>query len=188
MARPLSYSAEAERKILDAVRCGNTRRAACAVAGISEDTLARWIRDSAKPPKPGDIAGFAGFADRLSVAKAQFETQNVAAIAEVAVPHDVETKTVNVRTVTKEAMVADEKGKEVLTIISRVTTTTKTFRTGREVNVEAAKYLLERRTKWGVVDGVLDEEDLEDLEDAGEDEEPEPVIIEMMQYLPPESA
>ena len=43
MGRPSKYSAERETAILNALRVGNTRRAAALAAEISEDTLARWI-------------------------------------------------------------------------------------------------------------------------------------------------
>src|SRR5262245_35285973 len=43
MARPTKYTPERRQRLCDALAAGNTRRAACAVAGISDETLARWL-------------------------------------------------------------------------------------------------------------------------------------------------
>ena len=43
--RPTKYTEQTVAKLLDALRGGNTRRAACAVANISQDTLAVWLKD-----------------------------------------------------------------------------------------------------------------------------------------------
>jgi len=42
MARPTKLTDKVQKRLTDALRAGNTRRAACAFAGISEDSLARW--------------------------------------------------------------------------------------------------------------------------------------------------
>lgn len=39
--------ANQRQRLLEALRQGSTRRRACALAGISEDTLARWQRENA---------------------------------------------------------------------------------------------------------------------------------------------
>ena len=44
--RPTKQTPETEKKLVAALRKGNTRRAACAHAGISEDTLANWSKGS----------------------------------------------------------------------------------------------------------------------------------------------
>ncbi len=44
--RPTKRSPEREQAILNALRIGNTRRAAAAAAEISEDTFARWLDDA----------------------------------------------------------------------------------------------------------------------------------------------
>ena len=44
--RPRKRSSEREEAILNALRVGNTRRAAAAAAEVSEDTLARWLTDA----------------------------------------------------------------------------------------------------------------------------------------------
>lgn len=43
MARPTKRTPETEQTLLTVLAAGNTRRAACAYAGISEDTLGRWL-------------------------------------------------------------------------------------------------------------------------------------------------
>jgi hypothetical protein len=42
--RPTKYKPETVEKILEALRGGNTRRASCAVADVSQDSLALWLR------------------------------------------------------------------------------------------------------------------------------------------------
>lgn len=44
MARPSKWTPAVRERILDALRCGNVRRAAAQSAGISEDTLERWLK------------------------------------------------------------------------------------------------------------------------------------------------
>jgi hypothetical protein len=46
MARPTKRTPEVEARLFDALRAGNTRRAACVYAGISDETLANWCRRS----------------------------------------------------------------------------------------------------------------------------------------------
>lgn len=45
MARPSKRTDDRKERLLGSLRDGTTRRAACAVAGISEDTLGRWLED-----------------------------------------------------------------------------------------------------------------------------------------------
>lgn len=61
MARPTKYNEERAEAILTALKNGASRRAASNNAGISEDTLARWV------------ASIAGFADALAQAEAAAE-------------------------------------------------------------------------------------------------------------------
>lgn len=42
IGRPTKKTPVTEKKLFDALRRGNTRRAACAYAGISEQTLSEW--------------------------------------------------------------------------------------------------------------------------------------------------
>jgi hypothetical protein len=44
MARPTKRTPEREQRLLGVIRAGATKRAACASAGITEDTLANWLR------------------------------------------------------------------------------------------------------------------------------------------------
>lgn len=68
MARPSKRTPECERRIIDALRAGNTRKAACAYAGIDLHTLARWS------------AANATFATAIEKAEADAEVRAVAAV------------------------------------------------------------------------------------------------------------
>ena len=72
MARPRKLTADVQRRLCDALAAGNTRRAACAFAGISEDSVARY-RDR-----------FADFADAIQKAEADAEVRNVAIVTRAA--------------------------------------------------------------------------------------------------------
>jgi hypothetical protein len=69
--RVLDYP-KVEAKILEAIRAGNTRRAAAAYAGVDEETLARWLRDTRKM----------AFMDSFKKAEADAEVLHVASIAQ----------------------------------------------------------------------------------------------------------
>lgn len=68
MARPTKYTPDRVGRLLQAIRAGNTRRAACAYAGIDENTLARWI------------ARYGDFGESLTRAEAESEVQLVAQV------------------------------------------------------------------------------------------------------------
>jgi transposase len=68
--RPTKYSPEVEKKICDALRAGNTRKASCGYAGIGETTLATWLAD----PDFGD------FGEAVKKAESDAEVRNVAII------------------------------------------------------------------------------------------------------------
>jgi len=74
MARPSKYTDEAVTRICDALRAGNTRRAACAYGCISQDTLAVWLKT-----KPH-------FTDAVKKAEGDAEVTNLAIIQKAA--HD----------------------------------------------------------------------------------------------------
>lgn len=46
MARPTKRTPQVEERLFSALRDGNTRQAACAYAGISDQTLANWMARS----------------------------------------------------------------------------------------------------------------------------------------------
>lgn len=75
MARPSKLTPEREQRLLAAIRAGSTYRAAAAAAGISEDTLARWVKRSAAN------------AEALTRAEGESEVALVA-IIRAAAPHD----------------------------------------------------------------------------------------------------
>jgi transposase-like protein len=72
MARPTKRTPEREQRLLQAIRAGNTRRAACAYAGISDETLANWSRRSLD------------FLESLTRAEAESEVALVATIRQAA--------------------------------------------------------------------------------------------------------
>ena len=66
--RPTKYSPDVVKHITDALRGGNTRRASCAVANISQDTLAVWLKE--KPE----------FSDAIEKAEGEAEAKMVSVI------------------------------------------------------------------------------------------------------------
>lgn len=72
MARPTKRTAERESRLCEALRAGNTRRASCTYAGISESTLALWIER------------YADFREAIEKAEADAEIRNVAIIQKAA--------------------------------------------------------------------------------------------------------
>ena len=66
--RPTKYSPEVVKRITDALRGGNTRRAACAAGDISQETFARWLADNAD------------FMDAVEKAEGEAELRNLAVI------------------------------------------------------------------------------------------------------------
>lgn len=81
IGRPSKFSQERADRLTKAIKAGNTKAAACQCAGISMDTLARWL------------ANFADFADAYARAEAEFEMRNVAVIQGAATKRKV-TKTI----------------------------------------------------------------------------------------------
>lgn len=82
MARNTKYTPERVEKICKALRAGNTRRVACIHGGISEDTLARWIKR------------YADFADLIARAEADWESRLVNVITQAGTPREATTKKV----------------------------------------------------------------------------------------------
>jgi hypothetical protein len=70
--RPSKYTPERVKRITDALAAGNSRRAAAAYGGISDDALGAWVRN------------FADFAEAVKSAEAQAEVSHVANIAQAA--------------------------------------------------------------------------------------------------------
>ena len=66
--RPTKYTEQTVSKLLDALKGGNTRRASCAVASISQDTLAVWLKE--KPE----------FSDAIEKAEGEAEAKMVSVI------------------------------------------------------------------------------------------------------------
>jgi len=72
VGRPTKRTPEREQRLLDALRAGNTRKAACSYAGVAQDAFNRWL------------LRFADFADAIQKAEADAEVRHVANIARVA--------------------------------------------------------------------------------------------------------
>lgn len=69
--RPTKRTPEREKRLLDALRAGNTRKAACHFAGIDPSTLENWLRISA-------------FSDAVKKAEADAEVRMVGQVAQAA--------------------------------------------------------------------------------------------------------
>jgi hypothetical protein len=80
--RPTSCTPETQEKILNALRAGNYRVAACKWAGIDQDTFCRWMRRAKTGEQP-----FAEFAEQVKQAEAQAEAALVATIRKAAADH-----------------------------------------------------------------------------------------------------
>lgn len=72
MARPTKRTPELEKRLLDALRGGNTRRAACTYAGITDETFSIWLKS------------FPGFLELVTHAEAQVEVRSVAILQKAA--------------------------------------------------------------------------------------------------------
>jgi hypothetical protein len=66
--RPTKYTPATVAKLTDALRGGNTRRASCAAAGISQETLARWLAENVD------------FRDAIEKAEGEAELRNLQVI------------------------------------------------------------------------------------------------------------
>jgi hypothetical protein len=66
--RPTKYTPATVEKLTDALRGGNTRRASCAAASISQETLARWLAENVD------------FRDAIEKAEGEAELRNLAVI------------------------------------------------------------------------------------------------------------
>jgi transposase len=70
--RPSKYTPERVKRITDALAAGNSRKAAAAYGGITDDTLNAWVRN------------YSDFSDAVKSAEAQAEVGHVANIAQAA--------------------------------------------------------------------------------------------------------
>lgn len=84
MGRPgiSSFTPETREKILNALRAGNYRVAACKFAGISDETFRRWM-NAGKAGQPE----YVDFVDQVKQAEAQAEASLVATIRKAAGDH-----------------------------------------------------------------------------------------------------
>ena len=138
------------KKITDALRVGNTRRAAAQAAGVSEQTLYNWL-ETGKSAKSGQ---FFEFFESVTRAEAECEVQNVAILKKAAAGWD--TRTTRTKTHTVKEVTTDSSGKPIPgpngEPLQTVTTQTETVVTeGREFDWRAALEWLKRRRRmdWG---------------------------------------
>jgi len=84
MAKPgvSSFTPETREKILNALRAGNYRVAACKFAGISDETFRRWF-NAGKRGEPE----YVDFVEQVKQAEAQAEASLVATIRKAAGDH-----------------------------------------------------------------------------------------------------
>jgi len=66
--RPTKYSPEVVKRITDALRGGNTRRAACAAGGIDQTTFGTWLKENSD------------FSHEVEKAEGEAELRNLAVI------------------------------------------------------------------------------------------------------------
>lgn len=78
--RPSKLTPELQERIISAIRAGNYMETAAAYAGISKDTLYRWLKQGARA-KSGP---YKRFSDAIAQAMAQSEVRDVAVIHKAA--------------------------------------------------------------------------------------------------------
>lgn len=66
--RPTKYSPDVVKRITDALRGGNTRRASCAAGGIDQTTFANWLKE------------YSDFSYAVEKAEGEAELRNLAVI------------------------------------------------------------------------------------------------------------
>jgi transposase len=82
--RPTKLTPEITEKIATAVRAGNYIETAAGTAGISKDTLYRWLKEGARTKaRESDVARFS---DAIQKALADAEASGVAAITQAGMP------------------------------------------------------------------------------------------------------
>lgn len=82
MAKPLSLTPEVEERILDALREGNYRTAACKAAGVEYGTFRHWIRLANQGQEP-----YSAFSARCKEAEGESEAALVSTIRRAANQH-----------------------------------------------------------------------------------------------------
>lgn len=85
MPRGTDLNEKVQAKIVEALRAGNTRRAAAAYAGIGESTFHEWLqRGRGQHPERTQEPIFAAFAEAVEKAEADSEVAHVALIHKAA--------------------------------------------------------------------------------------------------------
>lgn len=75
VGRPTKCTPERVKRIIDALKGGNTRSASAAYGGIDPETFSNWMARGAKDEEP-----FLGFSIQVKAAEAEAEVRNVAII------------------------------------------------------------------------------------------------------------
>lgn len=77
--RPTKCTPDRVKRIIDALKGGNTRKASAAYGGIDIDTFGNWMNRGAAGEEP-----FSDFSEQVKAAEAEAEVRNVAIIAKAA--------------------------------------------------------------------------------------------------------
>ena len=159
MARPSKYTEERARKIIDALRAGNTRQAAYTYGGIDAKTFASWLRR------------FSHFSQEVAYAEAEHEVASVATLKKAAQGWD--TRVVKRKTITvfQKRITRHADGTIVEEPVALEQTTTEEI-LGKEFDWHASLEWLKRRRRieWGdTIDlgKIPDEQLLRLIEAAG---------------------
>lgn len=144
--RPSKFSQKVADRFLTAISAGNTRKAACHHAGISEDTLARWLKGEGGR----GIEGFKEFPSAVINAESDTEVRNVAIIAKAAQGFDSGYKKKTVKTVLTRRKTTSPDGTVVEEMVPIELVTEETI-SQREFDWKAGAWWLERRraADWG---------------------------------------
>lgn len=81
VGRPSKFTEATREKVLTALRMGHYRSVAAAYAGISHETLRRWLKEAENPTADAE---FRGFRDSVDVAEAQAEAIDLGLIRQAA--------------------------------------------------------------------------------------------------------
>jgi hypothetical protein len=140
MPRHLSRTPEIDARLVEGLRTGNTRRASCAYAGISDDTLRRWLKDENQPD----------FAELIEEAESFAERAMAGVLEKAALGYDVREEKTTSRSEVKMKVTTNSDGTTIEEPVVVTLTDTESFYT-RRFDWKAAESWLKRRRRqeWG---------------------------------------
>lgn len=162
MARPTKLTPDVQKRICEALRAGNTRKASAAFGGVDYATFAEWISRGEDRNRRKSNVEFAEFAEAVTRAESECEVENVAILKKAATGW--ETKT------TRTKRWKEKVGEQFIQMEESVTTV------GREFDWRASLEWLKRRRKddWS-----------ERTETTGPDGGAVPVKVQFIPYAGP---